>query len=92
MNRLASISRGLSPFALRQLYLACVTSVADYGSILWWNYKNKSLIRPLQAIQNLATRRILGVFKTAPITPLELESAILPPDIRLSNSLYKYAL
>ena len=92
VNRLASISRGLSPFALRQLYLACVTSVADYGSILWWNYKNKSLIRPLQAIQNLATRRILGVFKTAPITPLELESAILPPDIRLSNSLYKYAL
>ena len=92
VNRLANISRGLSPFALRQLYLACVTSVADYGSILWWDYKNKSLIKPLQAIQNLATRRILGVFKTAPIIPLELESALVPPDIRLSNSLHKYAL
>ena len=34
INRLASITKGLSPFALRQLYLACVTSVTDYSSIL----------------------------------------------------------
>jgi hypothetical protein len=30
MTRLANTERGLSPYALRQLYLACVTSVADY--------------------------------------------------------------
>ena len=36
MTRLASSGRGLSPFALRQLYLACVTSIADYGSPIWW--------------------------------------------------------
>ena len=36
MNRLANISQGLSPTAIRQLYIACVTSVADYGSILWY--------------------------------------------------------
>lgn len=30
--RLANTERGLSPFAMRQLYIACVTSVADYGS------------------------------------------------------------
>jgi hypothetical protein len=34
INRLVNISRGLSPFAIRQLYLACITSVADYGSEL----------------------------------------------------------
>ena len=34
VNRLTSISKGLSPFASRQLYLACVTSVSDYSSIL----------------------------------------------------------
>ena len=34
VNRLTSISKGLSPFATRQLYLACVTSVSDYSSIL----------------------------------------------------------
>jgi hypothetical protein len=32
--RLANIERGLSPLAIRQLYLACVTSIADYGSVI----------------------------------------------------------
>jgi hypothetical protein len=36
MNRLANTERGLSPFSMRQLYQACVTSIADYGSIVWW--------------------------------------------------------
>jgi len=35
LNRLTTVTRGLSPFAIRQLYLACVTSVTDYGSELW---------------------------------------------------------
>jgi hypothetical protein len=34
--RLANLERGLSPFAIRQLYIACITSVADYGSPIWW--------------------------------------------------------
>ena len=36
MTRLANTAKGLSPFAIRQLYLACVTSVADYGAAIWW--------------------------------------------------------
>ncbi len=91
LNRLSNIGRGLSPYAVRQLYLACVTSVSDYGSILWWDKLNKSQIRPLQAIQNLAIRKILGVFKTAPILPMELESALLPPIVRLNHSRRRYA-
>lgn len=47
LNRLSSITRGLSPFALRQLFIACVISVSDYGSILWWGKANKSQVRPL---------------------------------------------
>jgi len=90
LNRLVNIARGLSPFAVRQLYLACVTSVSDYGSVLWWGKINKTQIRPLQAIQNLATKKILGVFKTAPIAPRELESALLPPIIRLNHSQRRY--
>src|ERR1700710_229020 len=90
INRLVNISRGLSPFAIRQLYLACITSVADYGSELWWD-NNKS-IRPLQAIQNLATRKILGVFKTAPLLPMQLESALPPVIIRLNHKLRCYTL
>src|ERR1700710_85700 len=90
INRLVNISRGLSPFAIRQLYLACITSVADYGSELWWD-NNKS-IRPLQAIQNLATRKILGVFKTAPLLPMQIESALPPVIIHLNHKLRQYTL
>jgi hypothetical protein len=32
--RLVNIERGFSPLAIQQLYLACVTSIADYGSII----------------------------------------------------------
>ena len=31
ITRLANSERGLTPSAMRQLYLACVTSIADYG-------------------------------------------------------------
>jgi len=34
LSRLTTITKGLSPFVIRQLYLAYVTSVTDYGSKL----------------------------------------------------------
>ena len=89
MARLANSEKGLTPFALRQLYLACVVSVADYGSVIWWRGQ-ASLLRPLKAIQNLAVRKILGVFKTAPIIPIEVEAAILPPRVRLNTNIRQY--
>ena len=36
MARLVNIEKGLSPRATRQLYLACMTSIADYRSLVWW--------------------------------------------------------
>jgi ribonuclease HI len=90
MARLANTQNGLSPFAIRQLYLACVTSIADYGSVIWWKGQAQ-LIRPLQALQNLALRKILGVFKTAPIVPMEVEAALVPPSVRLNTNIRKYA-
>jgi len=90
MTRLANTERGLTPYALRQLYLACIASVADYGSAIWWRGQAQ-LEKPLRAIQNLALRKILGVFKTAPISAMEVEAALLPPRIRLESNLQKYA-
>ena len=86
MTRLANTAKGLSPFAVRQLYLACVTSVADYGSPIWWRGQAQ-FERPLQALQNLALRKILGVFKTAPIVPMEVEAALSAPTSPPSPSL-----
>ena len=34
MTRIVNISRGLSPTATRQLYLACIVSIVDYGSVI----------------------------------------------------------
>jgi hypothetical protein len=90
MNRLANSERGLSPLALRQLYLACVTSVSDFGSPIWWKGQAQ-FKRSLQVLQNLALRKILGVFKTAPILPMEVEAALVPPDIRLDANNCQYA-
>jgi hypothetical protein len=91
MTRLANTERGLSPFALRQLYLACVTSVADFGSPIWWRGQAQ-FTKSLQALQNLALRKILGVFKTAPIQPMEVEAALQPPSIRLNSNTRKFAI
>ena len=35
LNRLTTVTKGLSSFVIQQLYLACVTSVTDYSSELW---------------------------------------------------------
>ena len=91
MTRLANTAKGLSPFAVRQLYLACVVSVADYDSPIWWRGQAQ-FKKPLQALQNLALRKILGVFKTAPIVPMEVEAALQPPCVRLNASTRKYAI
>ncbi|EDN93106.1 hypothetical protein SS1G_08971 [Sclerotinia sclerotiorum 1980 UF-70] len=70
--------------------MACVTSIADYGSILWWKGQNQ-FKKILQSLQNLALRKILGVFKTSPIKPMEIEAALCPPEVRLNAGIKQYA-
>ena len=91
MARLANTEKGLSPAALRQIYLACVISIADYGSVIWWKGQNY-IADALQKIQNLALRKILGVFKSAPILPMEVEAALAPPRVRLHKNIQRFAL
>ncbi len=51
----------------------------------------KNLVQPLQALQNLAIRKILGVFKIALIRPIEVEAALPPPEVRLNLYIRQYA-
>ena len=91
MARLANTERGLSPAAMRQIYLACITTIADYGSVVWW--KGQDYVREaLQKLQNLALKKILGTFKTSPIRPMEVEAALMPPQVRLDSATRKFAL
>lgn len=89
LERLANTERGLSAASIRKIYLACVTTVADYGSPVWWRSKRSN--RPLTVMQNKASRKVLGVFRTAPSIPSEREANLFPPDLRLELQSLRYA-
>ena len=90
-SRLSNTERSLSFQAMRQLYVACIVSVADYGVPIWWD-NQKILLDKYQKLQNLALRKILGAFKTSPIMAMELEAAIPPPKIRFNKICMNYSL
>jgi len=89
--RLSNTERGLSFQAMRQLYISCITSVADYGVPIWWN-NQKYLLEKYQKLQNSALRKILGAFKTSPYMAMELEAAIISPKARFNRICKNYAL
>ena len=91
ISRLANSEKGLSQSALRQLYQSCITTVADFGSEVWWN-NQKTQSHPLQRIQNQALRKIAGAFKTTPVAALESELGLLPVDIRLDLRQRNYTI
>ena len=76
--------RGPTPLAVRQIYLACIISISDYSSIIWLKGQEFPALS-LQKTQNMALRKILGVFKTAPILAMEVEAALMPTRIRLNQ-------
>jgi hypothetical protein len=91
VSRLSNREWGLQPAAFRQIYLACIVPIADYASELWWNNQS-TLLYKLQLLQNLATRKITGAFKTAPSAALEMESYLPPVRIRLDHKLRAFAI
>ena len=80
--------------ATRQLYIACIASIADYGLQAWWARARggKGLLSYYQTLQNLALRQILGAFKGSPIRAMEIEAAILLLELRAEKLCQQYAL
>ena len=81
-TRLKTIEWGRSSQHLRQLYTtsSCVLPILDFGAEDWWRGQ-KGYADKLQQLQNTASRRILGAFRTSPIIELELEATLLPTSI-----------
>ena len=90
MSRLANIGNGLTASSLRTLYIACVSSISDYGAPIWW--KSRRSLAPLNAIHGKAIRKVLGVFKTTPTLPVEHESFLLPPILRIERQVARYSI
>ena len=78
--------------ATRLLYIACVASIADYSTQAWWGKGKKGPLKYFQTLQNAALRQILGAFKGSPIRAMEIEAAILPPQLRAEKLCKQYAL
>src|SRR5947207_13949168 len=91
IERLSNTERELSFQAMRQLYIACISSVADYGVPIWWN-NQKHLLEKFQKLQNQALRKILGVLKTSPVSDMEIEASLPPPKVRFNKICKNYAL
>ncbi len=73
------------------MYIACITSIVDYGVPIWWN-NQKHLLEKFQRLQNAALRTILGAFKTSPTKAMEIEAVIPPSRVRFEKTCYNYAV
>jgi hypothetical protein len=69
---------------MRQLYLACITSIADYEVLIWWKGQ-KNLLERNQKLQNNMLRKVLEAFKTSLIAVMEIETSILSVRIRFEK-------
>ena len=91
ISRLSNTERGLFFQAMRQLYIACIVLIADFGVPIWWN-NQKFLLDKYQKLQNLALRKILEAFKTSPIKAMKLEAAISSSKVRFNKTCMNYSL
>ena len=88
--RLLRSEWGLSATSGRQLYIACVISIYNYGAEI--QFKNqKQYIEQFQKLQNKAIRKVLGVFRTSPISPMEIKANLAPLELRIRQKIKRYA-
>ena len=91
LQRLANTESGLHPTAVRQLYIACITPISDFGAEVWWRGQ-QGLCSKLQLLQNNTVRKVTGAFRTTPMAALESEACIPPVRTRLNYLQQKMAI
>src|SRR6266536_5273569 len=91
IKKLSNTERGLLFQAIRQLYIACITLITDYGVPIWWN-NQKNLLKKFQRLQNAALRTILEAFKTSPIKIIKIKAAVPPSKVRFEKTYYNYTI
>ncbi|KAM0708550.1 hypothetical protein Q7P35_005202 [Cladosporium inversicolor] len=80
LQRVASLSSsngGLSVSLMRRVVVAAVTSVALYGSEIWWKGQ-QDRVNKLQLLLNRQARAITGLLRSTPLAFLR-DQACLPP-------------
>src|SRR5204862_4856119 len=91
ISRLANTERDLSFQAMRRLYIACITSIADYGVPVWW--KNQQfLLNKFNKLQNSALLKILEAFKNSSVSVMKIEAALSSTKVRFDKLCKNYVL
>ncbi|QRW01164.1 Reverse transcriptase [Ceratobasidium sp. AG-Ba] len=86
LGLLANSVWGISIKHGRLLFKTCVLPVLTYGSVSWYTgIKQKSLIKPMERVQNQGIRWLLGAFRTSPISAVEHMASILPLPLTLQR-------
>jgi hypothetical protein len=91
ISRLANIEKGLSFQAMKKLYIAYVSLIADFGVPVWWK-NQQHLLNKFNKLQNSALRKMLGAFKSSPVSAMEIEAALPPTIVRFEKLCKNYAL
>ena len=68
--------RGLSPTVARQLFTATVAPTVDYASNVWMHACKDKLTRPINRVQRIGARAIVGTFATVATWVAEAEAHI----------------
>jgi hypothetical protein len=94
LQRVASLSRsngGLSINLMRRVVVAAITSVALYGSEIWWRGQQDRL-KKLQLLLNSQARAITGLLRSTPLTFLQQESCLPYAKDLLDHRQTRYAV
>ncbi|KAF8622533.1 hypothetical protein AX15_006942 [Amanita polypyramis BW_CC] len=95
MRMLGNSVEGFTPSKRKQVYNACIWTIATYGAPLWYRKNGKGVkdkTSKLDKVKNTAMRWISGVFSTMPITALELITNTAPTLTQLNITIVKYLL
>ena len=78
--------------ATRQLYITCITTVADYGAQLQQGLRRNTQLKAYKTLQNAALKQILGAFLGSPILAIEIKALILPVKLRIDKLCNSYTI
>lgn len=85
----------LKPKQKRQLFRTLITTKIDYAAQAWFSYARKGvgqLTNQLDRVQRLGAQKILGAFKSTPLTTIQSEAGLMPLEDRLHRKVLKQAV
>ena len=82
--------RGLRPKTARQLFMATVVPVVDYGTPIWWPTASGTVIQRLQRTTRIGAKAIVPTFKTVSRDVVIAEAALEPTQERLYEHIRRH--